>query len=120
MGKLFRFITFFTLAMPLFARADSNDRYIAFYSDFISRTINIYLIPALISVAFITFLYGVYKYFILGADEDGERATGKQFILWGITGLVIILSVWGIVTMVKNTLVPVDAGSTRPSYPTSN
>ncbi len=63
-----------------------------------------FFVPAVIAIAFLTFLWGVYKYFILGADSETDRETGKQFILWGIIGFAVIVSVWGLVWMVIYTL----------------
>ncbi len=85
------------------------------YSGEIIGFINSFLVPALMAIAFITFLYGVYKYFILGAASDTERAEGRQFVLWGIIGLVVIFSVWGLVFLVSGTLYLVPRGA--PSYP---
>lgn len=61
-------------------------------------------VPVLIAIAFITFLWGVYKYFILGAADEKARTDGRQFVLWGIIGLVIIFSVWTLVNIVSGTL----------------
>ena len=80
--------------------------------------VNFVLVPILMAVAFIVFLWGVFNYFILGAANDEKRKEGRQFVLWGIIGFVIIMSIWGLVNIVKDTLVPSTAGSTRPNYPT--
>lgn len=74
------------------------------YSQSIISIIFYLFLPALISIAFITFLWGVFKYFILGADDETARATGRQFVLWGLIGLAIIMSVWGLVWIVGLTL----------------
>lgn len=74
------------------------------YGDSIKNIINNVLVPVLIAIAFITFLWGTYKYFILGADSDEDRKTGRQFVLWGVIGFVIILSLWGLVAIVGSTL----------------
>ncbi|HCR52517.1 TPA: hypothetical protein DIV48_02605 [Candidatus Kaiserbacteria bacterium] len=90
---------------PLIASAQTgiNPTYLQGYSQSIVGVINSLLVPVLIAVAFIVFLYGVYKYFILGADDEAERATGRQFTLWGIIGFVVILSVWALVYIVMTT-----------------
>jgi len=95
-----------------------NKTYLDFYYYLVLTTVNSYFVPILIAVAFIVFLFGVYKYFILGAADEKSRADGRMFVLWGVIGLVVILSVWGIVNIVKGTLIPTTAGSTRPNYPT--
>lgn len=73
------------------------------YSNGIIALINGVFVPVLYAVAFLVFLYGVFKYFILGADNDTERETGRQFVLWGLIGFVVILSVWGLVAVVSST-----------------
>ena len=87
------------------------------YSEGIKNLINDILVPVLMAIAFIVFLWGVYKYFIYGADNETERATGKQFVLWGIIGFVVILSVWGLVAIVSGTL-GLQLGGGSPTPPT--
>jgi hypothetical protein len=116
MKKISRFISLFMLVIPFFASAQVippaqlpagngiNLNVIQPYATGIINVINSIFVPVLIAVAFIVFLWGVYKYFILGADSDTERATGRQFVLWGIIGFVIIFSLWGLVNIVGGTL----------------
>jgi hypothetical protein len=61
--------------------------------------INFVLVPLLIAVAFIVFLWGVYKYFIYGGDSDDKRSEGKTFVMYGVIGFVIIFSLWGLVNV---------------------
>lgn len=61
--------------------------------------INFPLVPLLIAVAFIVFLWGVYKYFIYGGGSDESRGEGKTFVMYGIIGFVIIFSLWGLVNV---------------------
>lgn len=87
------------------------------YKGDIVYLINSVFVPVLFAVAFLTFLWGVYRYFILGADNDTERAKGKEFVLWGIIGFVVILSVWSLVRIVTGTL-GISTGGAAPGYPT--
>ena len=110
------------LATPLLALAADaghsgiNTTYIKQYSDSVVWIINYLLVPLLMAVAFIVFLFGVYKYFILGAADEKDRTDGRQFTLWGIIGLVVILSIWGIVNLVMSTF-GLSVG-TAPAFPT--
>lgn len=109
MKKVLRYAAFLLpgalLGAPLlaFAQTGINPTYLQGYSKSIVGVINSLLVPVLIAIAFIVFLYGVYKYFILGAGDEAERATGRQFTLWGIIGFVVILSVWALVYVVMTT-----------------
>ena len=91
--------------------------YVGGYFDDISYVINDLLVPLLMAFAFIFFLYGIYKYFILGADNDTELETGRKFALWGIIGFVLIVSVWGIVWIVLQTF-SLPPGGIAPPTPT--
>jgi hypothetical protein len=54
-------------------------------------------------VAFLAFLVGVLRYFLAGANEE-SRQKGKQFIFWGLIGLVVLFGVWGILRFMLETL----------------
>lgn len=81
-----------------------NINFIKPYSDSIINIINGILVPVLMAIAFIVFLWGVFKYFIYGASNESDKAEGRKFAMWGIIGFVIILSVWGIVSIVTDAL----------------
>lgn len=74
------------------------------YAADISNVINRILVPLIFAIAFLVFVWGVFQYFIWGASDSKARETGRQFALAGIIGFVVILSVWGIVYLVMNTL----------------
>jgi zinc transporter ZupT len=92
------------LAAPLVAAAGApNVGAIQPYSNAIIGIINNVLVPLIFGVAFIVFLYGVFRYFILGAANEEDREKGKQLILWGLIGLVVMIAVWGLVLVVMRT-----------------
>lgn len=81
-----------------------NEAYIKGYSDSIIGVINVILVPTLIALAFIVFLWGVYNYFIYGADNEDKRKEGRTFVLYGVIGFVIIFSLWALVNILMGTL----------------
>lgn len=91
--------------------------YLMNYADDIFFIINRLFVPILIAIAFLTFLWGVYNYFILGAADPDKRSEGRGFVLWGIIGFVVIFSVWGLVAIVGNTL-GLGPGGLGPPTPT--
>lgn len=97
-----------SLVAPLLVFADTptgiNKAYIDVYYNSIIDIINLYLVPLLIAVAFIVFLWGIYNYFILGGADEKKRTDGRTFTIYGIIGLAIITSVWGIVNIFTTTL----------------
>jgi len=67
--------------------------------------INTVVVPLIGALMFLVFIYGVIKYFFLGnKGDEKELAEGRQFILWGIIGMVAFFSVWGFVNIVLSTL----------------
>jgi len=63
-----------------------------------------YLVPLIFAIAFIVFLWGVYRYLILGAANEEKRKEGQQFVMWGLIGFFIMVSVWGILNLLVNSL----------------
>lgn len=60
----------------------------------------VYLIIAL---AFLMFVWNVFRYFIKGGDNVGEKKEAGQYVLWSVVGFFVILSIWGIVNILTNT-----------------
>lgn len=79
--------------------------------------INAVLVPLLIAVAFILFLYGVANAYIFNGANEEKRAEGHRFILWSIIGFVVIFSLWGFVNLIIDSL-NLPASQTHPNYPT--
>ncbi len=48
------------------------------------------------------FVYGVMKYIANGADE-AKREEGRKFMLWGIIAFFVMISVWGLVGILRDT-----------------
>jgi len=57
-------------------------------------------IPILISISVIVFVWGVFRY-VIAEGEDKQKS--RDVMLYGIIGLFVMVSVWGLVTIVKNT-----------------
>ncbi|MCR4334232.1 MAG: pilin [Patescibacteria group bacterium] len=58
-----------------------------------------YTIPLLFSVALVVFIFGIVKYIFV--QEKKEEA--RSLILWGIIGLFVMFSVWGLVNVLVKT-----------------
>lgn len=93
-----------------------NTFYLQGYATNIIGIINTILVPVILTIAFLVFIYGVFNYFIMGAADGKKRSEGAQFVLWGVVGFVIILSVWGLVNLLGSTL-GLTVGSAPPPYP---
>jgi|SRR3989344_4659383 len=62
------------------------------------------VIPLIFAIAVVTFIWGAIKFFIIDADEEAKRAQGKQFMIWGIIALAVMISVWGLVKILGETV----------------
>jgi len=57
------------------------------------------IVPLLIGLGVVVFIYGV---LILMFSEGGEKKEeGKQYMLWGIIGIFVMVSVWGLVNILS-------------------
>jgi Type IV secretion system pilin len=59
-------------------------------------------ISIMISLAVIWIIFHVVRYLIM-TNDAAKRDEAKKSILWGILGLFIILSIWGLVAILTNT-----------------
>lgn len=80
---------------------------------YITGIINDSVIPLIFAVATVMFVWGVVQFFIINADEEKKRAQGKQFMIWGIIALAVMLSVWGLVGILSTTF-GITGGSVLP------
>ncbi|KKS57873.1 MAG: hypothetical protein UV23_C0021G0006 [Candidatus Nomurabacteria bacterium GW2011_GWF1_42_40] len=70
---------------------------------YVTRIINDAVIPLIFALAVVMFVWGAVKFFIINADEEAKRAQGRQFMIWGIIALAVMVSIWGLVSILGNT-----------------
>ncbi len=68
-----------------------------------------FMIPALITVAVLYLIYGVITY-VVGKD-DGTKEKGRNVMISGIIGLFVIVAMWGLVAVLRNTFLDGQNGS---------
>ncbi len=59
------------------------------------------IIPVLIVLAVVLFIWGIIQY-VIGSDEEAKKK-GKDRMIFGIIGLVVIVAMWGLVSLVTST-----------------
>lgn len=59
-------------------------------------------LPLLLLAALVLLLYGIVVNFFWKSD-DTKRGEGKSFILWGVVALFVMVSVWGLVNVLRST-----------------
>ncbi|MDR3548864.1 MAG: pilin [Candidatus Pacebacteria bacterium] len=64
--------------------------------------INSYFVPLLYALAFLYFVWGIAEFMMQEGQEARDR--GRKRMIYGIIGLVVIFSVWGLVNILLTTL----------------
>ena len=59
-------------------------------------------ILVIFTAGFFLFVWGLVQ-FIVNLNEGAEQKEGKQHMLWGIIGMFVMSSVFGILTLLDNT-----------------
>jgi hypothetical protein len=59
-------------------------------------------LPLLILAALVLFLFGIVKRFFWGKDA-ADRGEAGRYILWGVVALFVMVSVWGLVNVLRGT-----------------
>lgn len=63
------------------------------------------VIPVIFALALLAVLWAGSK-LILYADNETERTENKSMLIWGIVTLFVMISIWGLVNLLKNTFFP--------------
>lgn len=60
-------------------------------------------VPFLIGLAVLVIMWGIFGYLRHSADEE-KRGEARKYILWGVIFVFIMLSIWGFVNVLVNTV----------------
>lgn len=63
-------------------------------------SIGLSLIPFFATVAFFVFVWGVARY-IKSAGNEKEVKDSKNLLIWGVVGLFVMMTIWGIIAFVR-------------------
>ncbi len=58
------------------------------------------LVPVLVALALALFIWGMVV-FVFNAGDDSKRAEGQKHMIWGLVALFVIVSVWGLVSLLQ-------------------
>lgn len=90
-------IGLFAVPFVAFAQTATNVRsLIGQFGDLLNQ-----IIPIIIALTLIVFFWGLFKY-VQGAGKGHDE--GRKVMIAGIAALFVMVSVWGIVRIVQNTL----------------
>lgn len=72
------------------------------FGDLLSNILNFtngVLIPFIIAIGFLVFVWGMFRYFIAGGANDEAKANGKSLMIYATLGFVLIIVFWGIINL---------------------
>jgi len=105
-NKIKLFASTATLALlPVVAAAqqfDPNDNGFRTLLGNIIGFTNTILIPFILGIGFLVFVWGMFRYFIAGGANDEAKEQGKSLMVYATLGFVLIIIFWGIVNLIAN------------------
>src|SRR6056297_2775490 len=96
-------VTLFALPAVAFAQGIADDgsggEFGQLLRDILTFSNNI-LIPFILGIGFLVFVWGMFRYFIAGGANDEAKEQGKSLMVYATLGFVLIIIFWGIVNLV--------------------
>ena len=81
--------------MIMIAEAGPAAQYVSAFVDRFLLAIGFPIVILLLTVALVVFLYGCFEY-VLNASNDEKRAEGQRHILFGLIGMLVMISAYAI------------------------
>ena len=57
------------------------------------------VIPFIIGIGFLVFVWGMFQYFIAGGANDEAKEKGKSLMIYATLGFVLIIVFWGVINL---------------------
>jgi hypothetical protein len=98
------------LLTPLFASAQlvtdagltSTSPFRNIFENILTFT-NDVLIPFVIGIGFLMFVWGMFKFFIVGGANDDAKESGKSLMIYATLGFLLIIVFYGVVNLLAGT-----------------
>jgi Type IV secretion system pilin len=97
-----------TLLSPLMVAAQIADgpdagKFQDLLQNILAFTNNI-LIPFIVGIGFLVFVWGMFQYFIAGGANDDAKEKGKSLMIYATLGFILIIVFWGVVNLLTNSI----------------
>ncbi|MEK9167920.1 MAG: hypothetical protein AAB769_01140 [Patescibacteria group bacterium] len=99
MNTLFLLVA--AIAVPMAVSAYAAPKDLRGITDIVKNIVGI-IVPILFLASLAGFLFGVGK-FILSADSEEGRESGKKMMFWGVVAFFVMASIWSILSIAKYT-----------------
>jgi hypothetical protein len=93
------------LLLPAFALAGNFEASGGAFGQFLRNVIgfiNGIIIPFILGVGFLFFVWGMFLYFIKGGADDDAKTQGKSLIIYATAGFVLIFTFWGLIELLTS------------------
>jgi len=97
---------------------NSQSTNIGDFKSIVGKAIDFFLfgfIPFIIALALVVFLWGTAKY-IFNSGDDAQRKSGIELMVYGLIGLFVMVSVWGLVGLLT-TMFSIEIGGANVFIP---
>lgn len=94
--------SFFLFALPFFASAQTLSAQ-GFITNFLIFA-NTVLVPFLLGIAFLFFVFNVIRFFVAGGGNEDSRTNAKSLAIYGVLAFFIMVVFWGIVNLLSGSL----------------
>ena len=109
---LFQGILFLSGTGAVFAQGQPNEGPLLSILS-LAQTVVTLLGPIMITLALLAFFWFLIKFIWLAHDNPDEQAKAKKGMFYGILGLFVMVSIWGIIAFIQYTL-GIDPSMTQP------
>ena len=90
-----------TFAQQGLADSESGGSFGNLLVDILSLANNV-LIPFILGIGFLVFVWGMFKFFIYGGADDDAKTSGKSLMVYATLGFVLIIVFWGVVNLIAS------------------
>jgi hypothetical protein len=66
--------------------------------------LNDIVVPAILAIGFVFFVWGMFQYFIAGGANDEAKEKGRSLMIYATLGFVLIVIFWGIINLLASSI----------------
>ncbi len=70
--------------------------------DSVYGIVNGVLVPIAFGLCIFYFFWGIFKY--IKNESESEKAEGRSIMTWGVFGIFVAFSIWGIIILIRDEL----------------
>lgn len=101
MSKIQKILASAAIFSPSFALAAADTSIVTSWISAVQTFVEA-VVPVLMALGLVYFLWGIVKYIMAGSDET-KKVDAKKIIVNGLIGLFLMVAVWGLVQVIVTT-----------------